>query len=49
MPPVATQPVVVTLERAWHDLMVTLAIRNPAKVKEAKIVLRVIDSQMRGR
>lgn len=41
--------VVVSLERAWQDLMQTLVFRNPGLVKHQKLSMHAIRSLMARR
>jgi hypothetical protein len=47
--PASSPPVVVSLERAWQDLMQTLIFRNPGLVRQQKIADRAIRSLMARR
>jgi hypothetical protein len=49
MPPTSSPPFVVSIERAWRDLMHTLGAKVPGKVNEARIITRVHNDLLRGR
>lgn len=42
-------PVKPTLEQAWRNLMRTIGINNPRRVKNNRIIVNVLRSQQRRR